>query len=313
MQDTTQGPLASDAAAAARVAEGWWEKFWYAQIFHKVTVGDVIVIVAVVIAAWVVSKIVQSALTRAFQRRSVTDHGGQAVIKRLVHYLIMIVGLFVGLNLVGLTLTSLFAAGAVFAVVIGFALQNLSENFVSGVILMVERSITPEDVLEVEGRVVRVVKMGIRATIARTRDDEDVIIPNSLLVTSTVKNYTLRDSLYRVRTVVGVAYSSDMAHVRKVLETTARNFAAREASKDPRVLMTDFGASSVNFEVSIWIEDPWRSRQLISQLNEAIWSAFKQAEISFAFPQLDLHLAPELLSALQSGGRRDPVDGDADR
>jgi small-conductance mechanosensitive channel len=301
--DGPPGLIETKTAEAVHAAEGWWDKFWNAHIFQKLTVGDVIVIAAVVLAAWVISLIVQSTITRAFQRRAVTDHGGQTVIKRLVHYLIMIGGVFVGLNLVGLSLTSLFAAGAVFAVVIGFALQNLSENFVSGVILMVERSITPEDVLEVEGRVVRVVKMGIRATVARTRDDEDVIIPNSLLVTSTVKNYTLRDSLYRVRTVVGVTYSSDMAHVRQVLEATARDFAGREMSKDPRVLMTDFGASSVNFEVSVWIEDPWRSRQLISKLNEAIWNAFKQAKIAFAYPQLDLHVDPELLTALQSARR----------
>jgi small-conductance mechanosensitive channel len=301
----TQGPPASDAV---KPVEGWWDRFWNAPLFHHVTVGDVVVIVAVVIAAWIVSLIVQSALSRAFQRRAATDHGGQTVIKRLVHYLIMIAGVFVALNVVGLSLTSLFAAGAVFAVVIGFALQNLSENFVSGVILMVERSITPEDVLEVEGRVVRVVKMGIRATVARTRDDEDVIIPNSLLVTSTVKNYTLRDSLYRLRTVVGVTYSSDMAQVRKVLEATAQQFPGRQASKDPRILMTEFGASSVNFEVSIWIEDPWHSRQLLSKLNEAIWSAFKQAKISIAFPQLDLHVDPELLSALRSA-RGASMDG----
>ncbi|MBK7644401.1 MAG: mechanosensitive ion channel [Planctomycetes bacterium] len=269
----------------------WWQ---------DLTFKNLILLVAVIFIAWVVSQLVQSALTRTFKRRKSADHGGQIVVKRLAHYLIMGAGVFLGLNLAEFPLTSLFAAGAVFAVVIGFALQNLSENFVAGLILMIERSITPGDVLEVEARVVRVLKMGIRATVARTRDDEDIIIPNSLLVTSTVKNFTLRDSLYRLRATIGVAYSSDMKLVRRVLEETSDGFPERHASKEPRILLTGFGSSSVDWEVSVWIEDPWHSRWMHSKLNEAIWHALRQAGVTIAFPQLDLHVDPELLAALRA-------------
>ena len=207
------------------------------------------------------------------------------------------------MNTLGINLTALFAAGAVFAVAIGFAMQNISQNFVSGVILLLERAIKPGDVLEVEGRIVRVRDMGIRATIGRTMDEEDIIIPNSQLVASPVKNYTLKDSLYRLRTVVGVVYSSDMARVRQVLERTAQELDWKSTHQPPRILMKEFGDSSVNFEVSLWIEDPWTMQQRRNELNEAVWWALKDAGITIAFPQLDVHFDPQVVGSLGTGPR----------
>jgi small-conductance mechanosensitive channel len=160
-------------------------------------------------------------------------------------------------------------------------------------------------VLEVDGHLVRVRDMGIRATIARTLDEEDIIVPNSLLVAATVKNYTFTDSTYRLRGTVGVVYSSDMALVRRVLEETAEELEWRSQEHSPRVLMTEFADSAVNFEVSVWIRRPWDRLQRRSDLNEAIWWALKDAGITIAFPQVDIHLDPpvmESLSAMRSVG-----------
>jgi small-conductance mechanosensitive channel len=286
--------------AQADPAPGWLEQTLGARVVQEVTVLDLLVVAALVAATWVVSHLVQRALARAVARRKGWDEGSQQVARRLVHYVVMCAGVFVALNVIGIELASLFAAGAVMAVVVGFALQNLSENFVSGLILMVERTITPGDVLEVEGRVVRVLKMGIRATVARTRDDEDLIVPNSILVRSTVKNFTLRDRSYRLRSLVGVAYSSDMARVQQVLADAAAAIPWRSADRTPRVLLTEFGASSVNFEVSVWIDDPWRSRTRLSDLNHAVWNALRAADVTIAFPQLDVHADAALLEALRS-------------
>jgi potassium-dependent mechanosensitive channel len=105
-----------------------------------------------------------------------------------------------------------------------------------------------------------------------------------------VKNYTLRDALYRLRARVGVTYGSDVRQVRQVLEQTAAAITFRDLEKEPRILLLGFGNSSVDFEVSVWIEDPWHSQRALSELNEAIWWALKGAGITIAFPQLDLHL-----------------------
>lgn len=287
-------------STSAAPAGGWLERVLTTDLFHGVTPYQLLLLTTVLVAGWLFSRGVQRMLTRSFERRHTTDAGTQIVVMRLVHYSIMLIAVFVALNVVGVQLTSLFAAGAAFAVVIGFAMQNLSENFVSGVILMVERSITPGDIIEVEGRVVRVTRMGIRATVARTRDDEDMIIPNSLLVRSTVKNFTLRDSNYRLRALVGVSYGSDMHAVRKALDAAAQSVPWRDREMGVRILLTEFGSSSVNFEVSVWIADPWHSRRLLSELNEALWWSLKEAGVTIAYPQMDLHLDREVLESLRA-------------
>jgi small-conductance mechanosensitive channel len=254
-------------------------------------------LVLVVVATWIASWVLQRLLQRGMRRLAVRE-GTVAATRRLVHYAVVAVGFATILEMLGVDLRTLLAASAVFAIGVGFAMQNIAQNFVSGVILLLERSIKPGDVLEVEGRFVRVHEMGIRATIARTLDEEEIIIPNSTIVQSTVKNYTLRSSLYRLRATVGVVYASDMALVRRTLERVAARMPGRVLEKEPLVLMTEFGDSAVTFEVSIWIDDPWTVRRTKSDLHEAIWWAFKEEGIVIAFPQLDVHLDPGTVERL---------------
>lgn len=268
-----------------------------------ISVATLISFVLIVIATFVIAGLLQRAVARALSKKGEEDEGTAAVISRLVRYLILIGGIGIAIHNVGIDLTALFAAGAVFAVALGFAMQNISQNFVSGVILLVERAIKPGDVLEVEGRLVRVRDMGIRATIARTLDEEDIIIPNSQLVASSVKNYTFKDSLYRLRTLVGVVYSSDMALVRRVLEQTAEEMEWRSKRQPPRIQLKEFGDSSVNFEVSVWIDEPWSMQQRRNQLNDAVWWALKRADIVIAFPQLDVHFDSQVVESLSAGPR----------
>ena len=175
-----------------------------------VTMASILTAVVIVLVAMLISRVARKIIGRALQRSGVQDPGAVATIDRLVHYAFLIVGLAVALATLGLDLDALFATGAVAAVALAFALQNILQNFVSGLILLAERSITPHDVLEVDGQMVRVETMGIRATIVRTFEDEQIIMPNSNLVQSSVKNLTLADHLFRVRTTVGVAYSTDL-------------------------------------------------------------------------------------------------------
>jgi small-conductance mechanosensitive channel len=264
-----------------------------------ITLATAITFVAILAVSVVLAKVAEKLVARALRLRRVPDEGSLAVARRLVHYSVLLTGFAVGLDTVGINLSALFAAGALFAVALGFAMQNIAQNFVAGVILLVERTIKPGDVLEVEGKVVKVIVMGIRATICRTLDEEEIIIPNSVLVQTTVKNYTLSDPLYRVRASVGVAYSSDLKRVREALEAAARRSASRVADLEPRILLKEFGPSSVNFEVSVWIDDPWRSRSRLSELQEQIWWSLKETGIVIAFPQLDLHVDERVLDALR--------------
>lgn len=269
-----------------------------------VTLSTLAVVILVVIFSMWVSRLAQKAIARFLRLRGVSDIGSIGVASRLMHYAVMFLGLGVALNTVGLDLTALFTAGAFFAVAIGFAMQSITQNFVSGIILLMERTIKPGDILEVEGQVVRIAELGVRSTVARTLSDEDLIIPNSILMQTTVKNYTLKDPVYRLRAEVGVTYDSDMHKVRTVLEECAEKLTWRNHEYIPRVLLIGFGASSVDWEVSVWMDDPFRMRTARSQLNEAIWWALKDSGVVIAFPQMDIHLDPPVQEAMVEHHRR---------
>ncbi|HXK18854.1 MAG TPA: mechanosensitive ion channel domain-containing protein [Polyangiaceae bacterium] len=256
-----------------------------------VTLGSMaLTFVGMLALSWVL----RAGLRRALRKGSIEAAGGDlGVADRLIHYGFILVGLTLALHLAGIKLGAVFAAGAVFAVGFGFAMQNIAQNFVSGVILLIERTIKPGDVLEIGTQIVKVMKMSIRATIVRTLDDEDIIVPNSTLVQSNVKNFTLEDNLYRVKVVVGVSYNSDLKLVRDELEQATASVKWRDQAYPPRVLLLNFGDSAVIYETSAWMHDPFNYRLAASDLRETIWVAFKRAGIVIALPQMDVHLAEQ--------------------
>lgn len=266
----------------------------------EVTLFSLTVFVLIIISSFAISFVLQRGLKRVLAFKFIKREGTLAALLRLAHYTVIIIGLGIGLQTIGINLSALFAAGAVFAIAIGFAMQNVVQNFVSGVILLLERSIKPGDILEVEGTVVKVIDMGIRTTVVRTWKEEELIMPNSIFSQSTVKNYTLRDNEFRLGVVVGVSYDSDMRKVIDVLEKTARDIPWRLAAPEPRVLLQDFGNSSVEFGVYVSIDEPWRQRIYMSDLRKEIWFAFKEAGITIAYPQMDVHLDPPVTEAITS-------------
>jgi len=258
----------------------------------SVQVSSVVTLVLIVLATYWISRLAQRIVGRAMLATGMDEAGTSATIRRLMHYAIMVVGIGIGLQTIGISVTSLFAAGAFLAVGIGFALQTILENFASGVILLGERSIEEGDVLEIDGTMVKVERIGTRSTVARTRDDDQLIIPNSALVQGTVVNHTLGDSVYRIRAQVGVAYESDMHVVEEALKEACLSIPQRKADKDPVFFLLSFGDSSVLWEASIWAEDPWEQRVTRSDLNKAIWWSLKKHGVSIAFPQIDVHMIP---------------------
>jgi len=264
-----------------------------------ISISTIITAVLVILAAFWVSRAIRRLIDRGLTRRGAKP-GAIGTINGLIHYAVLFTGFGVALGTTGIDLTALFAAGAIFAVGIGFAMQSIAQNFVAGVILLAERSIKPGDVLEVEGKVVKLLEMGVRASIARTRDGEDLIVPNSTLIQTTVKNYTLRNSAFRIRVPVGVVYRSDMALVKRTLTDVAHAMTAKlpMSDRDPQIILTSFGDNAVQWEVAVWIDDPWAWRLAASELSQAIWFAFQKLDIVIAFPQLDVHFDPPIQDSI---------------
>jgi small-conductance mechanosensitive channel len=274
--------------------------------YHLFDIGSTPVTAATIISAGLVvlltllaARLVDRALARRFEAKHIDDKRRTGALIKLTHYLVILVGLAVAINTVGVDLRALFAAGAVFALAISFGLQNFVQNFVSGIILLVERSVSENDILHVEDRMVKVIRVGLRSTVVRTRDDQEIIVPNSILVQSSVTNYTLSDNLYRVRVPVGVAYDTDVLRAIDVLEAGVRDIPDVEIVYGPKTLVNEFGNSSIVLEVNVWTRDPWDSPVSRSHLRILIWRALKDAGITIAFPQMDVHLDEPVLEALR--------------
>ena len=265
----------------------------------KINLATILTALLIVVATFALSRWAQNGAARLLRRRGIDSEGTVQATRRLLHYFILLGGLVAALQTFGIDLSTLFAAGAVFAVGFGFAMQTIAQNFVSGLILLVERSIRVGDILRVDGRLVRIERMGIRSTVARTRNEEELIVPNSTLVQGMVTNYTMTDKRYLLPATVGVVYGADMRLVRKTLDQVVQSLPWRDESQEYRILLSQFGDSSVNFDVLVPMTDPWKARKRLSDLNEAIWWALKDAGVVIAFPQLDVHFDPPVEESLR--------------
>ncbi len=259
----------------------------------EVSVLRVLVTALTLILTFILSRWIESVVHRTLAARRGEEVGSAAAVARISHHVLVIVGVMAALHFAGVNLTGLFAAGAVFAVAIGFAMQSIMQNFVSGVILLAERYITPGAILELEGQRVKLVEMGIRASIVRNRDNEDLIVPNSVLIQNTVRNFSLGGSEARVRVSVGVSYSSDIEAVSAALCRAVETVAQTEKSElygPPDVTLSEFADSAVVFSIGCWTRQPWNIRLHRSALQFAIWNELKRDKITIAFPQLDVHV-----------------------
>lgn len=268
----------------------------------RVTISMVMILISVVVVTFWGSGVLSRLTIQALKERGVDTTGTVGVLLNLGRYVVIIVGLAVALTTAGIDLTALLTLGAVFAVTIGFALQNISQNFISGIILLIEGAIQPGDVLEVEGRVVRVIKMGVRSTVVRSMDDEDLILPNGLLAQGTVKNLTMADDSLRVYATVSVSYGSDLDEIKKILEEAAWAVRDPMAPNDPLVLLQTFGDSGINFDTFVWISDPWMAPKMRSDLRMSIWRSFREHGVEIPFPQVDVHMDPVRLVEPREAG-----------
>ena len=218
------------------------------------------------------------------------DEGIQLVILRVVHYLLVGLGIIVAVQSIGLNLTSLAVVFGLLSVGIGFGLQHVASNFVSGLIVLFERPIKIGDRITIGDVWGDVVNISLRATWIRTVDNISIIVPNSEFITSRVTNWSHRDPKVRAHIPVGVAYGSDVPLVIKSLLEVAENHPEVMKDPPPKVWFNEFGNSSLNFELLVWILDPKKRPDVISELNKRIDEIFRENKITIPFPQRDLHI-----------------------
>jgi small-conductance mechanosensitive channel len=230
--------------------------------------------------------------------RIAMEPGHKYALETTVEYLIVLAGLAVGLESAGVNLNSLALVGGALGIGVGFGLQSIVSNFVSGLVLLFEGPIKVGDRVEVAQLNGDVVKIGARSTWVRTNDNIIVVIPNSEFIVKPVVNWTATDRQVRFSLPVGVAYGSDPEQVREVLLQVARENPDVLAVPAPDVIFSAFADSSLNFDLRFWTEVKVQTPLILkSDLYFAIFSAFKERGIEIPFPQRDLHLrtAPAVL------------------
>jgi potassium efflux system protein len=216
--------------------------------------------------------------------------GVPGAISMLANYVIIGLGFLIAVTAAGFDLSRLVIILSALGVGIGFGLQNIVNNFFSGLILIFERPIQVGDVVELNSLLGTVKRIGIRSSTIRTYDGSEVIVPNANLISNEVINWTLSDKLRRVQINVGTTYSSDPARVLEILRTVVKDHPDILQSPEPIFLFEEFGDSSLNFNLRFWTASPETWLQLRSEISVKIYHALKTNGIEIPFPQRDLHL-----------------------
>ncbi len=251
----------------------------------------IIIALVVLFASFYVSRYLKKFLDeKAFHKLHI-EHGLKHTMSTLIRYMIIGVASLIGLHLAGIPLKSITIFAGAFGIGIGFGMQNIISNFVSGIILLFERPIRVGDIINLEdGTVGTIKKISARCTTIQTPSAITVTIPNSNFIENKITNWTLPTTQIRSSVKVGVAYGSDTKLVKKCLLEVARQNPGVKANPEPYVLFLEFGDSELVFELFFWTDDPGKINSTRSELNFAIDEAFQKYNIEMAFPQLDVHM-----------------------
>lgn len=256
----------------------------------EVTISGLATAFIVFLLFLTVSAVIQRLLAPWLNRRLQKSPGVAYAIQRITHYLIILIGLAVSAQVIGLDMSSFAIVVGFLSVGIGFGLQNVTSNFISGLILLLERPISVGDLVSVEGQVGTVQEIRMRSTVIQTFDNISIIVPNSRFIDSVLINWSLGDPKVRIHIAVGVAYGSDLKKVTEVLMRVAGQNPLVLKLPEPEVFFLEFGDSSLNFELLVWLMDPLKQKAVKSELNLAVDAAFREAGITIPFPQRDVHI-----------------------
>ena len=257
---------------------------------QRISLGLVIASAGILYGSFLISWILQKLLMDEVLVKRQVERGIRFSIGRLVHYVLLFVGFLLALSTLGVDFTKLTIVLSALGVGIGFGLQGVVNNFVSGVILLFERPVRVGDYVELGGQWSQVKRIGIRSTTVQTFDLSDVIIPNADLISNQVTNWTLSNRKARVTIRVGVAYGSDVPLVMETLMACAEANSMVDKTFEPQVLFMSFGESSLDFILRVRILDADYRLRVTSELHQEIDRSFREAKIEIAFPQRDVHL-----------------------
>jgi small-conductance mechanosensitive channel len=279
-------------------AGDWITTFFNFKLFEinqtAITPASILVFILVILAFFIISRILNRGVLRRVLDRLNMERGMQFTLIRINHYIIMIIGAVIAFQIVGFNLGGLAVIFGFLSVGIGFGLQNITSNFISGLILLFERPISVGDRVTVGDTEGDVTAINMRSTTVRSLNNITIIVPNSEFIANNVINWSHGDPKIRLDIPVGVSYSSDVDLVIKALHEVAQEHSAIMADPKPEVLLKNFGDSSWDMELRVWVGQAKGYYRVRSEINVAIVRKFRQYDIEIPFPQRDLHVRSPL-------------------
>ncbi|AFY02431.1 mechanosensitive ion channel family protein [Bdellovibrio bacteriovorus] len=255
----------------------------------EISAASVLVSILLLIVAIYGSKLVSKIVVKQLSRRRV-DSGVRDSIAKFVRYALVVMGVLFALDNMGISISSLAAVGAVLMVGIGFGLQNVTQNFIAGIILLIERPIKVGDIIQVGETSGKVIDIRVRSSIIQTRDEVTIIVPNSKFIAEEVTNESLASGKIRQHVKVGVAYGSDVALVKQVLIEAALQHPEVVQDPKPNALLKDFGESALIFDLRFWCRNIWRIETITSDIRTTIDARFRENKIMVPYPRMDVSL-----------------------
>jgi small-conductance mechanosensitive channel len=252
--------------------------------------GEIVIFFLVIWLSVYVSNIVRSVLEEDILNKMKLEKGLPHTISMMARYTLITIGIFLAVSAAGIPFSDFAIIFGAFGVGIGFGLQNIFNNLVSGLILLFERPIKIGDTIEVGQLMGNVRSIGIRSSNVRTFDGAEIIVPNGNLISNEVINWTLSDQTRRIEVIVGVSYSSDPHKVQEILLNVLSSHKEIVQNPEPNVYFRDLGESSLDFRMLCWTErfDQWV--RIKSEIIFMVFDALKEANIEIPFPQRDLHV-----------------------
>lgn len=252
-------------------------------------------IILVILGVFIVGRLSSMGVRRIFRRLTRLDATEQLLGEKIVGIVVWVVAILVGVDILAIDLTALTVFSGAFGLAVGFGLQKTFGNLIAGIILLMDRSIKPGDVIAVNdgisNTVGQVKKIGMRAVSVTTRDKKEYLIPNENLMVNQVENWSYSSRDVRVKVPVNVAYDTDIDAAEQVLLQAARETNRVLTDPKPSVWLHEFGESAIRFEIQIWIEDPEEGiGNVKSDVLKRVWHLFREKGIAIPYPQRDIHV-----------------------
>lgn len=269
---------------------------------------DILITIGVFLTFYVLARVFSYQLQRNILPRAGIKGSARRLMNSMVSFIVLFAGVYTALTYIGINLSVMLVPLGAVSIGLGLGLQTLASNYVAGVVILIEKTFKDGDLIDVDGIRGTVLETGLRATVVQTFNNTEVVIPNSILISQRLENWTKTDTVIRVDAIVGVAYGSNVQQVHAILREQIVGHEAVLTDPEPRTFLTEFADSAVNFRFLFYVGEPAHRLSTLSDILEGIYLEFEKQGVEIPFPQRDVWMRSAQQSATTSGADALPLE-----